>query len=52
MKSKREIELEKALQALLLQALQSELNTPAHEWGYEAIQNSIHVLKENRNVKS
>lgn len=26
-----------ALDSLLVQALQSELNTPSHEWGYEAI---------------
>src|SRR5690349_11938399 len=26
-----------ALKALQLQALQSELNSPAHEWGYEAL---------------
>lgn len=37
-------ELEKALSALLVQALQSELNTPAHEWGHEAIQSAIAAL--------
>lgn len=29
--------LREALEALLLQALQSELNSPANEWGWEAI---------------
>ena len=27
-----------ALEALQRQALQSELNTPSHEWGWEALQ--------------
>jgi hypothetical protein len=33
-----------ALKALHLQALQSELNDPANEWGYEAIQKAAAAL--------
>lgn len=37
-------ELLETLKELLLQALQSELNSPANEWGYEAIQRSSTVI--------
>lgn len=37
-------ELLEALKELHLQALQSDLNSPANEWGYEAIQRSSTVI--------
>jgi hypothetical protein len=39
--------LRAALQALLIQALQSELNTPANEWGWEAIGMARAALSDN-----
>ena len=41
-------ELVDALEALQLQALQSELNDPAHEWGREALDKTRTILAKVR----